>query len=215
MLNLIGEYNNATEAKNSNSIDDVDLILMDVELPMINGFKFLDLISKQSKKQPEVIITTKSEQYAVTAFEYNAIDYIIKPVSELRFEKAIEKAVWKLKCLENFVDKNGDHIFVKSNLKKRKVYVNEIKWVEALGDYVKVVTNENSYVVLSTMKAFDSELPKNKFLRIHKSYIININKIERYNSRVVEIDSTQIPLSRNKKQALSKVLEGRSSSYLH
>ena len=106
--------------------------------------------------------------------------------------------------------KENQHIFVKSNLKKRKVFIRDIKWIEALGDYVKLITINGSYVILSTMKAFENDLPTGKFLRIHKSYIINLKKIERYNSRFVEIDNFQIPLSRNKKQHLTNALESSS-----
>jgi len=105
------------------------------------------------------------------------------------------------------IDSDIQHIFIKSNLKKRKVYTKDIKWIEALGDYVRLITGNGSFVVLSTMKAFENELPSNKFLRIHKSYIINLKKVERYNSRFVEIENSQIPLSRNKKTALSQALE--------
>ena len=88
------------------------------------------------------------------------IDYFIKPASKTRFDKAIAKTVLQAKMEENFKDYDGEHIFVKSNLKKRKIYINDIKWIEALGDYVKLITNNKSFVILSTMKAFENELPK-------------------------------------------------------
>ena len=106
----------------------------------------------------------------------------------------------------DFNQEEGEHIFVKSNLKKRKVYIKDIKWIEALGDYVKLVTEETSLVVLSTMKSFEKELPENKFLRIHKSYIVNLDKIDRFNSKNVEVGAYEIPLSRNKKTQLVDAL---------
>ena len=135
-------------------------------------------------------------------------DFLSKPLDVDRFDKAINKTL-ALFASTNTVRKakENQHIFVKSNLKKRKVFVKDIKWVEALGDYVKLITTNGSYVILSTMKAFENDLPAGKFLRIHKSYIINLKKIDRYNSRFVEIDNSQIPLSRNKKNNLSKALE--------
>ena len=99
-----------------------------------------------------------------------------------------------------------DFIFVKSNLKKKKVFLNELKYIEALGDYVKLVTYNEPIIVLSTMKAFEKQLPVDRFMRIHKSYIINIDKIEKYNSRNIEIDGDKIPLSRHKKAKLMEVL---------
>ena len=120
----------------------------------------------------------------------------------LNVEKALEQHKLKL----DFKETDGEHIFVKSNLKKRKVYIKDIKWIEALGDYVKVVTEENSLVVLSTMKAFEAELPEGKFMRIHKSYIVNLDRIDRFNSKNVEVGAYEIPLSRNKKSQLVEAL---------
>ena len=107
----------------------------------------------------------------------------------------------------NFQDLDSEHIFVKSNLKKRKIYINEIKWIEALGDYVKLITNDKSFVILSTMKAFEKELPKKVFLRIHKSYIVNLKKVERYDSKHVEIEKIKLPLSRTRKSELIQALD--------
>jgi DNA-binding LytR/AlgR family response regulator len=103
-------------------------------------------------------------------------------------------------------EEDGEHIFIKSNLKKLKIFTAKIKWIEAFGDYVKVVTEEDSNLVLSTMKSFENDLSKDKFVRVHKSYIINIDKVERFNSRFAEIGITKIPLSRHKKEALVKAL---------
>ena len=109
--------------------------------------------------------------------------------------------------IKNLKDFNSEHIFVKSNLKKRKIYINEIKWIEALGDYVKLITKDKSFVILSTMKAFENELPKGLFLRIHKSYIINLKKVDRYDSKHVEIEKIKLPLSRTRKTELSQALD--------
>jgi DNA-binding LytR/AlgR family response regulator len=103
-------------------------------------------------------------------------------------------------------EEDGEHIFIKSNLKKLKIFTSKIKWIEAFGDYVKVVTEEGNNLVLSTMKSFEGNLSKEKFVRVHKSYIINIDKVERYNSKFAEIGSSKIPLSRHKKEDLIKAL---------
>ena len=95
-------------------------------------------------------------------------------------------------------NKNKSHLYLKSNLKKRKVYTKDIKWVEALGDYVKVITSKSNIIVLSSLRNFEKKLPTNKFLRIHKSYIINLDKIDNITSKTVEIESSLIPISRNK-----------------
>mgnify|MGYP006196112495 FL=1 len=95
---------------------------------------------------------------------------------------------------------------MKSNLKNRKVFLNKLKYIEALGDYVKFVTEKDTFVVLATMKSFENQLPPEQFLRIHKSYIVNLEKVERYNSKNIEIDKQQIPLSRHKKSNLIEAL---------
>lgn len=203
-LNLLGKFTSTSEAKKFLFTNSIDLIIMDVP----GQFELLECYTENPDlKVPCVVIISEDESKAFKAFEYNVIDYIGKPASKARFNKAISKVVLQAKMKENFQDDEGDHIFVKSNLKKRKIHINEIKWIEALGDYVKLITNNKSFVILSTMKAFENELPKGLFLRIHKSYIVNLKKVERYDSRHVEIEKTKLPLSRTRKTQLSQALD--------
>jgi DNA-binding LytR/AlgR family response regulator len=207
-LNLIGKFASALEAKKFLLTNSIDLIIMDVNLPALDGFELLDTYDENSElKVPYVIITSEDTSHAFKAFEYNVVDYLTKPTTKARFNEAVSKTVLQAKMKENFQDYGGEHIFVKSNLKKRKIYINEIKWIEALGDYVKLITNNKNFVILSTMKAFENELPKGLFLRIHKSYIVNLKKVERYDSRHVEIEKMKIPLSRTRKTQLSQALD--------
>ncbi|MBB3122633.1 MULTISPECIES: LytTR family DNA-binding domain-containing protein [Mesoflavibacter] len=201
-LNLIAEYSSALETKNGLNTHKVDLIFLDIEMPVLNGFELLDVLNNK----PQIIFVTGKTEYAFKAFNYDATDYLQKPISRDRFNQAVEKAVEQHKLKQDFSQEEGEHIFVKSNLKKRKVYIKDIKWIEALGDYVKLVTEDTSLVVLSTMKAFEKELPEGKFLRIHKSYIVNLDKIDRFNSKNVEVGAYEIPLSRNKKTQLVEAL---------
>jgi len=201
-LNLIAEYSSALETKNGLNTHKVDLIFLDIEMPVLNGFELLDVLSNK----PQIIFVTGKTEYAFKAFNYDATDYLHKPITRERFNTSVEKAIEQHRLSLDFTETHGDYIFVKSNLKKRKVYIKDIKWIQALGDYVKLVTVDNSLVVLSTMKAFEAELPDNKFLRIHKSYIVNLDKIDRFNSKNVEIGSYKIPLSRNKKALLIDAL---------
>lgn len=201
-LKLVTEYNNAIEANSDLSESEVDLIFLDIEMPILSGFDFLDNLSSR----PQIIFVTGKTKYAFKAFNYDAIDYLKKPISKERFFNAVYKAVsyFKMKNEEGFDDE--DFIFVKSNLKKRKVFLSELKYVEALGDYIKIITENDSLVVLSTMKSFETVLPKERFLRIHKSYIVNLSKVLRYNSKFVEIKQQQLPLSRNRKPELVEAL---------
>lgn len=201
-LHLIGDFSNAIEARSCMSIHNVDLIFLDIEMPVISGFDFLDGL----KVKPQIIFITSKAEYAMKAFDYDATDYLQKPIAMDRFNSSVKRAIdFHLLKKEN-KDEEGDHIFIKSNLKKLKIFTSKIKWIEAFGDYVKVVTEDDSNLVLSTMKAFESDLPKEKFVRVHKSYIINIDKVERFNSKFAEIGSTKIPLSRHKKEDLVKAL---------
>lgn len=205
-LNLVAEYNNAIEAKMGLLNNKIDLVFLDIEMPILSGFDLLDdLIQK-----PQIIFITGKTKYAFKAFDYDAVDYLRKPITKERFLNAVHKAItnFKLKNDEGFDDE--DFIFVKSNLKKRKVFLNELRYIEALGDYVKLVTDHESLVVLSTMKSFAALLPQDRFMRIHKSYIVNLDRVERYSSKNVEIEKEFLPLSRNKKTAL---VEALSSSF--
>ena len=201
-LNLVAQYNNAIEAKEGIATSDIDLIFLDIEMPILSGFDLLDDLTVK----PQIIFVTGKTKYAFKAFDYDAIDYLRKPISKERFLNAVHKAVtnYKLKNEDGFDEE--DFIFVKSNLKKRKVFLNELRYIEALGDYVKMVTEHDSLVVLSTMKAFEGLLPKDRFLRIHKSYIVNLDKVIRYNSKVIELEKEELPLSRNRKTDLVQAL---------
>lgn len=201
-LHLIGDFSNAIEAKSCMTVHDVDLIFLDIEMPVINGFDFLDGL----KIKPQIIFVTSKAEYAMKAFDYDATDYLQKPIAIDRFKASVKRAVDQYLYKNDSKDDEGEHIFIKSNLKKLKVYTSKIKWIEAFGDYVRVVTEDDSNLVLSTMKSFENDLPKNRFVRVHKSYIINIDKVERFNSKFAEIGMTKIPLSRNKKEDLVRAL---------
>ncbi|MBC5839242.1 LytR/AlgR family response regulator transcription factor [Flavobacterium muglaense] len=201
-LHLVGDFSNAIEARSCMSIHDVDLIFLDIEMPVINGFDFLDGL----KTKPQIIFITSKAEYAMKAFDYDATDYLQKPIAIDRFNASVKRAVDIHLYKNDNKEEEGEHIFIKSNLKKLKVFTSKIKWIEAFGDYVRVVTEEDSNLVLSTMKSFEKDLSKKKFVRVHKSYIINIDKVERFNSKFAEIGTTKIPLSRNKKEDLVKAL---------
>ena len=206
-LRFVNEFSSCSEALEYIEKNNTDLIFLEVDTPNINGFEFLDLIKTNGEKMPKVIITTKNTEHAFKSYRYSVVDFLAKPLNVSLFHGAVEKVLKLTTQKSTTNDSDAQHIFIKSNLKKRKVYTKDIKWIEALGDYVKLITDNGSFVILSTMKAFENELPSNKFLRIHKSYIINLKKVERYNSKFVEIDNSQIPLSRNKKTTLTEALE--------
>ncbi len=201
-LKLVGEFSNAIEAKNFMSYNEVDLIFLDIEMPVINGFDLLDGL----KKKPQVIFITSKPDYAVKAFDYDATDYLQKPITNARFDAAIRRALQQYSLLKDAPEEDGTHIFIKSKLKKLKVFTNRIKYIEAYGDYIKVITDDETHLVLSTMKSFENDLPSERFVRVHKSFIVNIDKVEKFNSKYAEIGTIKIPLSRNKKDDLKRAL---------
>ncbi|MCK0188902.1 LytTR family DNA-binding domain-containing protein [Arenibacter sp. F20364] len=200
-LTLVAEYSNAIEAKNGIKNNNIDLIFLDVEMPIINGFDLLESL----ENPPQVILITGNPNYALKAFDYDVTDYLYKPVTVDRFHASVKRALTKYEHMQTEQEED-EYIFVKSNLKKRKVVLNDINWIEALGDYIKLVTPEANIVVLSTMKSFEQQLPEDKFLRIHKSYIVNLEKVEKFNSKNVEVAGKQVPLSRHKKTELTEAL---------
>lgn len=202
-LELVAEYNNGLKTKEALKKLPVDLLFLDIEMPILSGFDLLDNI----ENKPEIIFITGKTQYAFQAFDYKALDYLQKPVDKKRFDVAVQKAI-DIHKLKNDKDYNPDdnYIMIKSNLKKHKLFLDTVKYIQACGDYIKVFTDSDRYTVLSTMKAFEDKLPTEQFLRIHKSYIVNLYRVENYTSKIVTIGEEEMPLSRNRKNNLEKAL---------
>ena len=199
-LDLTYSFNSSTEAlKKINNLS-IDLVFLDIEMPVMNGFEFLERL----KINTQVIIVSQNPKYALDAFEFNVTDFLLKPYNKNRFEIAVSKALEKAKSIE--VNNHESKLVIKHNLKKVELNIHNIDWIEALGDYVKVVTAERNYVVLSTMRAFHKKIDSEKFIRIHKSYIVNLKMVERYNHEFVEIRDKKIPISRSKNLELDKLL---------
>ncbi|WP_289063466.1 LytTR family DNA-binding domain-containing protein [uncultured Zobellia sp.] len=198
-LRFLADYKNAVEAQKHMEKNNVDLVFLDIEMPLINGFQFLDSL----KNRPQIILISAKEEYAMQAFDYDVTDYLLKPIGQSRFNTAIKRALQNNIEVEENED---DYIYVNSKLKKLKLVLGDIKWIEGLGDYIKVVTEEKNILILSTMKSFAEKLPKDKFLRVHKSYIINLDRVDKFNGSQVEVCGHSIPLSRHKKLALEDAL---------
>ncbi|WP_209403356.1 LytTR family DNA-binding domain-containing protein [Pseudozobellia sp. WGM2] len=198
-LSLMADYENGIKAQKGLVNQQVDLLFLDIEMPVINGFQFMESL----EDRPQVILITSKPEYAMQAFDYDVTDYLMKPITSERFNKSVLKALLRSRGITH---EEEDHIYVNSKLKKIKVFIKDIQWIEGLGDYLKIITDSETLLVLSTMKSFMNQLPEDEFLRIHKSYIINLNRVERYNSQHVELCGNQIPLSRHKKAALEEAL---------
>jgi DNA-binding LytR/AlgR family response regulator len=203
-LQLVGSYSNAIEARLFLQKREVDLIFLDVEMPEMSGLEFLE----NFKDVPQVIMITSNKDYAFKAFEFDVTDYLSKPVDMDRFSSAVQRVRYYEENLKR--QKKEDHIFVKSDGILVKIKTNDIYYVEAMGDYIKVHTPEKRHVVHSTMKAFVAKLPED-FVRTHKSYIVNLHHIDKVEENTVYLKDEELPVSRNNRRPLiEKVQEYRA-----
>jgi DNA-binding LytR/AlgR family response regulator len=203
-LELVAECNDAAEALDSLDSTQVDLLLLDIEMPGMNGF---DLIKKMGNNKPFIIFTTAKKDYAVEAFELNVVDYLVKPIALPRFKQAIEKAQDAIESnkQEVKVEEQG-FVFVKDNGVLKRIAIDDIIFLEAMGDYVKVHTPQKFHVVHATLKSIEEKLPSSKFIRVHRSYIVAINKIDYIQEGAISIGKTTIPVADTHKSNLNKRL---------
>ena len=195
-LNFIDEFSNAVEAQNFLDYTSVDLIFLSAKLPVYSGFEFIEKLKDPS----EIILMTEEAEDALRAFDYNLSDCIAPPFSHGRIEESVDRIERKIKLNLTKSDKTNDFIEIKHNLKTEKVILDQIQWIDAVGDYVNIITQKRKYLVLSSMKKFLERLPKEQFLRIHKSYIINLSKVKNYSASRVNIENKEFPLSRTQKK---------------
>lgn len=207
-FNLIGEFSNAMEAIKFINHNNVDLIFLDIHMPDFSGFDFLQTLSNP----PKVILVTSDKNFAIEAFEYSCvIDYIVKPIQEERFYKAIDK-VKNTVLIPNdtniittekyYNDSNESELFINIDRRLIKLVFDSINIVEAKGDYIHIKTDGKNYIVHSTLKKIEDKLPKDIFLKIHRSYIINFKKIIDIEDNTVLIGKDVIPLSRSNRPEL-------------
>lgn len=203
-LEVVAECSSAMETYNHISANAVDLIFLDIEMPEVSG---IDLIKKLGNKKPLIIFTTAKKEYAVEAFELNVVDYLVKPVALPRLIQAVEKANETLESnkQEVKVEEQG-FVFVKDNGILKRISIDDILYLEAMGDYVKVHTAQKFHVVHATLKSIEEKLPSAKFLRVHRSFIVAINKIDFIQEGTIAIGKTTIPVADTHKSNLQRRL---------
>jgi len=202
MLKLIASCDSAIDAAKILRQADVDIIFLDVEMPGLTG---LDLI-KSLRNVPSVVLITGKKEYAAEAFEFDVEDYILKPVEYPRFLKAVMKVTESLSRKTPVKDEPAENLFIKVDQKFISINSKDILFSEAQKDYVKVVTPAAKYVTLSTMKGVESKLPAKDFIRIHRSYIVRIDKISDLKSENLLIGKEIIPIGESYKHDLFKRL---------
>lgn len=187
MLNLVDICENATTASQVLSEEKIDLIFLDVEMPQMSG---LDLLNSLNYCPKIIFITSKSE-YAVDAFNFDVVDYLVKPVEYPRFLKSVNKAISQNKLGHN----DNREIFVKSDLKLVRIHLDEVLYVEAMADYVVIHLEKNKHIVHSTTKAMVAKLPEDLFIRVHRSYIINVKQVKAVENNSIRMrNEAEIPL---------------------
>jgi DNA-binding LytR/AlgR family response regulator len=189
-LNLVAACSSAMEAVNVLSKKKVDLIFLDIEMPQMNGFELIESMAEP----PLIIMVTSKKDHAVEAFDHDVVDYLIKPLSYPRFLKAVARARQANSLNEDEGFFNDNELFVRSDAKIIKISLDEIYYIEALADYIMIFTQNNKFIVHSTMKGFQGRLPKRKFARVHRSYIINTNKIETIENLFIVMNNKYIPI---------------------
>ncbi|OWP85025.1 DNA-binding response regulator [Flavobacterium davisii] len=207
-INIVEEFSNAIQAMKYLNQHTVDLIFLDIHMPDFTGFDFIQTI----KNPPKIILITSDKNYAIEAFEYDCIvDYIIKPITQERFDKAIHKFKSSLIKINNQAPQIENTIKIQDqsndfyiNIDRRLIKINfhSINLIEAKGDYILIKTESKNYTVHSTLKKIEDKLPHDLFLKVHRSYIINVKKIIDIEDNSVLIGKEVIPVSRSNRPEL-------------
>jgi DNA-binding LytR/AlgR family response regulator len=208
-LKLAGEFDNPLKAADTLLNEKIDLVFLDIQMPKITGLEFIKTLSQP----PMVIFTTAYPQHAVEGFDLNAVDYLLKPFSFERFFKAVLKAKSLFdgsKQTASIPGSGQDYFFIKSDTKLVKIQFENILYVEALQNYVAIHTKEKKYISYLTFKSVEDNLPRDQFLKIHKSFIVSIGKIDAIEGNEIKIGSHSLPISRTSKdEVMEKIVKNR------
>jgi two-component system, LytTR family, response regulator len=221
-LDVVATCSNAIEAKQALEIHNPDVLFLDIHMPNLTGLQLLKML----KKQPATIITTAHAEFAIEGFELDVIDYLLKPIVFERFFKAVTKVVdWIERGQDKFqtsssnnpvsvVDKTqDDYFFVKSDYKIIKIAYDDILFIEALQKYVQIYTNQQRIVTLLSMSQLVETLPQSQFIRVHRSYIINLDKIENIDGNMIKISKHNIPISKSQREDFLKEIQKKGKGW--
>jgi DNA-binding LytR/AlgR family response regulator len=207
-LELEGAFDNPIDAMEYLEKNQVDLIFLDIEMPDLNGIEFARLL----ENRPKLVFTTAYEKYALQGFKLEAIDYLLKPFGYPDFLKAVEKARkligYEKTASKEEISANNEFLFLKSEYKIRRINFNDIIYIEGLKDYIKVfVQNQDKPIMsLNSMKSIEEKLPKEKFMRVHRSYIVNLDRIDTVERSRIVFGKVYIPVSEQYKEAFQAFL---------
>ena len=214
-LQLCGKYNNATDALHGIGEDPVDLLFLDIQMPELNGLE----LSKMIPENTRIVFTTAFNQYAVDGFRVNALDYLLKPISYADFLEASNKALQWFQLIEqneqsavsSAVKEEPRSIFVKSEYKLLQINLDDIRYIEGLKDYVKIYTEQSPHPILSlmNMKAIEQMLPASRFIRVHRSFIVQKGKIREIERNRIVFGDVYIPIGDSYKQAFQDFINAK------
>jgi DNA-binding LytR/AlgR family response regulator len=205
---IVGSYTDSIEAFVHYKSTKVDLLFIDIEMPDFNGLDFI----KSLKNRPEIIVTTAYRNFAVQGFDLNILDYLVKPISFERFIQSIDKFLEKKRNqLEKIaLSDEQEYITIRADRKYIKLYLNDILYIEGLKDYVKIVLKDKHILTKQSIGNFEKRLSPDHFFRVHKSFIVAVNKISAYTTYDVEIGKIEIPIGRSiKKSFLDMMLQDK------
>jgi DNA-binding LytR/AlgR family response regulator len=182
-LNLVGIFNDSISARNEvTRRQDIDLIFLDIQMPEMDGFDFIGSL----EYPPNIIVVSSAEEHAMRAFDFNVVDYLLKPVSYARFCKAVDKTIRYFTRKES-VSSGDEEIFIKKGSSLVKLKIREIIYVEALENYVTLTTSDEKFTIHFTMKAIENQLPTGVFIRVHRSFIINKSMIQSIKENTLDL----------------------------
>lgn len=205
-LKVVATSRNASEAFEVLQSERIDLIFLDIEMPKLDGLSFL----KSLKDPPLVLITTAHRNFALDGFELDVVDYLLKPIPLDRLMQAIGKVRRQLRADREYHSNGIDlspYIFVKSDRENVKINLIDIKYIESLKNHVKIVTSQKNHITMVSIGEMQNKLPKNLFVRIHRSFLVNLNHIQNYTNTYVVIDRKSFPLGNVYKNAVLEVLD--------
>lgn len=201
-LNLVKSFKDPEEALKFLSEQPTDLVFLDIEMPEMNGLTFIKSIED---KKPQIILTTSNKEYAIEAFESGVTDYLVKPIEFDRFILSVERAK---KMFEDNVTPHieDEALFVKKGNSLVKINNSDIVWIESLGDYVALNTEKERFIIHTTMKAMEKKLPETDYLRVHRSYIMKIDKIEKIKDDIISYKEKIIPIGKTYRKSVYQKL---------
>ncbi len=202
-LNLIKVCDGSLEAINTLKNQKVDIMFLDIEMPDMSGMELI----KSFDRRPMIILTTSHTEYALDAFEYNVVDYLVKPVMLARFLQATTKARDLFENSQNKIDSfDKDYFFVKINSVMHKLLIKDILWMESMGDYITINAVNKKYILHLTLKAIEPKIPSDKFIRVHRSFIVAVDNITSVEDTTILIDNKLIPVGAIYKENFMKRL---------